>query len=275
MSAVGEVRKMQGARAGWRLRKAFERVALLTFVLLAGNPLPAAAGDEPQGRVPQPRPDFLFGSPRGWVALRGSWLIPRAEGDLFAFVSDQLTIEKRDFQAPAVIGQVGVALTSRVSLTGDLEFSRKTLASEYRRFIDNLGLPIDQTTILQHVNVEGGVKLALVDPGRSISQLAFIPRAFTPYVGAGVGMFYYDLQQAGDFVDFQTFKVFYDSFRSNGWAPSASVFGGSEIRVWRQLFLDAEGRYVWAKGELHSDFVGFDGIDLNGFRFSTGIHVKF
>jgi hypothetical protein len=32
---------------------------------------------------------------------------------------------------------------------------------------------------------------------------------------------------------------------------------------------------VFAKGDLGSDFVGFDGIDLNGFRFSTGFHVAF
>jgi opacity protein-like surface antigen len=114
-----------------------------------------------------------------------------------------------------------------------------------------------------------------VEPGRSVSALAFVPRSFTPYVGAGAGALYYELRQNGDFVDFVTLRVFPDVFRSRGWTPSAHVSGGADIRLWRSLFLDVEGRYVWAHGDLGADFVGFDGIDLDGARFSTGARIVF
>jgi hypothetical protein len=246
---------------------------VVALILLSASPAGASGPDDSQG--PSLKPDFLFGRPRGWIAVRASWLMPRAGGDLFTFVRDQLTLDKRDFQTPAVIGELGIAVTPRLTASAGVEFSRNTVGSEYRRFIDNQGLPITQTTALSQANISGSVRLALVDPGRRISQLAFIPRTITPYVGAGGGAAWYDLKQSGDFVDFATFRVFVDVFSYQAWTPSAHVFGGAELRLWRGLFLDTEGRYVWAKGPLGSDFIGFDGIDLNGFRVSTGIRVVF
>jgi len=34
-------------------------------------------------------------------------------------------------------------------------------------------------------------------------------------------------------------------------------------------------RYAWGHAKLSSDFVDFDGIDLSGFRTSTGITIVF
>ena len=60
----------------------------------------AAADDEQQVPVQPPvaapatsSADFLFGAPRAWIAIRGSILFPRAGGDLFTFVNDQLICE--------------------------------------------------------------------------------------------------------------------------------------------------------------------------------------
>jgi hypothetical protein len=260
-------RGRRGARNAWSLA-----ALSLGALLHASAPALAQAGSTPP---PAGTRDFLFGYPRVWLAIRGSWLMPQAEGDLFTFVEDQLTVDKGDFNAPAFIAEVGFVLASRLDASAGVEFSRGSAASEYRRFVDNLGAPITQSSELLQTNVTGGVKFALLDRGRAISRYAFVPRTVSPYVGAGGGMLYYQFQQTGDFVDFVTFRVFSDRFQSEGWTPSAHVFGGTEIRVWRSMFVDIEGRYVWARGELDSDFVGFDGIDLNGFRLSSGINVVF
>ncbi len=249
------------------------RLAALACIVLGIAGAPAAAAEEEQ--LPTPKADFLFGAPRGYVALRGTWLVPAAGGDLFAFVSDQLTVNRQDFHTPAVIAEVGFSLTPRISVSADLEGSHRSIKSEYRHFIDNFGNPINQTTALTQQNVSASVKLLLLSPGRSISRLAYVPRGFVPYVGAGAGMLYYRFDQKGDFVDFATLKVFPDYFSSKGWSPSAHVLAGTAIQVWRVLFVDVEGRYVWAHGTLGSDFVGFDGIDLDGFRLSTGFHISF
>src|SRR2546428_13986488 len=86
---------------------------LALALLLTATPLGAApaAPDDPEPQAQKapdrPHPDFLFGRPRGWIGLSGSLVVPRAEGDLFAFVRNQLTVEKRDFTAPALTGEVG------------------------------------------------------------------------------------------------------------------------------------------------------------------------
>ncbi len=60
----------------------------------------------------------------------------------------------------------------------------------------------------------------LADPGRSIGRFAWIPNRFAPYVGAGGGAMWYRFRQEGDFIDFDTLKVFPDTFDSDGWTPT-------------------------------------------------------
>src|SRR5258706_7051532 len=256
-------------------RRSWLALPLVLVGILLSSAHAAAAGPYPQAqKAPdRPRPNFLFGQPRGWIGVSGSLVVPRAEGDLFAFIHNQLTVEKRDFKAPAVGFEGGLLLTPRAAAVAHVEVSRPRVTSEYRDFVDNNRLPINQSTTLSQVNVSGSVKVALTSRGRSISRYAFIPRTLTPYVGAGAGAFYYRLEQQGEFVDFQTFRIFADTFRSDGWTPSAHVFGGADVRLWRALFLNLDARYVWAHARLGADFVGFDGIDLNGFRVATGVNV--
>jgi hypothetical protein len=64
-------------------------------------------------------------------------------------------------------------------------------------------------------------------------------------------------------------------FQSKGWAPSAHAFGGVDLQLYRRLYVQLEGRYTWAKGDLDSDFIDFDPIDLAGFRSTAGVSVLF
>jgi len=217
----------------------------------------------------------MFGRPRASIAVRGSWVFARAGSDLFAFVTDQLTIQSKDFNAPAVGVEVGVAIGSRMEVLGGVEYSASKTSSEYRRFVDNLNLPITQDTQLKNVHVSGSLKISLRPRGESLSRLAWVPRAVAPYVGAGAGAVRFDFIQSGDFVNFVDSSVFSDVFESTGWAPSAHVFGGADVHVYHRLFLQLEGRYLWSSGKLGSDFIGFDPIDLAGLRMTAGVSVLF
>ena len=52
-------------------------------------------------------PDFLFGKPRGSVGFRGNWLFARAKSEWYTFVTDQLSIGRKDFNAPGFAADVG------------------------------------------------------------------------------------------------------------------------------------------------------------------------
>jgi hypothetical protein len=260
-------------------------VALASFTLLAGLPADSEAADDdraqnssqaqPQAAVPDRRADFLFGRPSRSVSVRGSWLFASAKSDLFAFVTDQLTIDKKDFNAPGFSAYFSQALTTRLDIQGGYEYAKSAKPSEYRRFVDNNFNAIEQDTSLKTSHIVGSVRFSLTPRGRDVSRFAYVPSRVVPYVGAGGGAVYYEFTQTGDFVDFVDLHVFPDVFRSSGWAPSGHAFAGVDLQVYRTLYASIEGRYTKSSAKLSSDFIDFDPIDLSGFKVSAGINLVF
>jgi hypothetical protein len=220
-------------------------------------------------------PDFFFGIPRGWIGARSSWVAERASGDLFSFVRDQLTIGGSAFNRPTFGGQLGIRVKPRISFTADVDWGRSSTNSEYRHFIGTDQLPVSQTTALTQSNVSLSVRFDVTSAGQRISRLAWIPRRFVPFVGAGGGLSYYDFTQYGEFVDYTDRSIFRNTFDSTGWTPSGHLLAGADVEVWRKVYLTVEARYLWAHGDLGADFKGFDGIDLSGFHWTSGINVVF
>jgi hypothetical protein len=251
----------------------------LFFAAIVMTAVPAA-GEEQQdqqatARPPERSADFLFGRPNASIGIRGSWVFASAGSDLFDFVTDQLTLDKGDFNRPAFAADVAFDITARLQVEAGVEVGRMEQKSEYRDFVDNNLLPIEQTTGLSTTQIMGGVRYALTPRGRDVSRLVWVPNKVVPYVGAGAGVVYYQFRQSGDFVDFVDNSIFFESFRSQGWAPAAHVFGGVDLQVYKGLFATIQGRYTQASAELGSDFIDFDPIDLSGFRMSAGINVIF
>jgi opacity protein-like surface antigen len=249
------------------------------LILLAS---PAFAGDQDpsansstQGTSSAPPPDFMLGRPRVSIGVRGSLLVASANSDIFDFVTDQLAIDKSDFNTGSFGVELGYSVSPQFDIVAAMDMNAMNHPSDYRLFEDNRGLPIQQTTELSQLNFTVSGKFSLLPRGRAISRLAWIPRTFIPYVGAGGGYGRYEFRQDGDFVDFADNHVFSDTFTSRGWAPTMHVLGGTDIQVMRHLMLSFEGRYSWQKADLSQDFIDFEPIDLGGFRFGAGIHVGF
>src|SRR5215470_8241865 len=99
------------------LRRSGVRFLFTALLLATSLAAPALADDErpaateSQSDSSSSGPDFLFGRPRAAISLSGTWLVPRASGELFRFVGDQLTIDKSDFRRPAFTGTVGIPIT--------------------------------------------------------------------------------------------------------------------------------------------------------------------
>ena len=69
--------------------------------------------------------------------------------------------------------------------------------------------------------------------------------------------------------------IFTDTFRSSGWTPSAHVFGGVDVRVYKRLYLSGEGRYLWSSGTPDATSSTSTPIDLAGFKVNRrhSLHV--
>lgn len=266
---------MRSCRDG---RVGFTLAATLMLLAALAGPALAQTGSQPPQSPPigaVPSDDFLFGHPRGSLGIRGNFVVPREGSDIFDFVQEQLTIEKGDFSGPGFSADVGWALTERLDVVAGFEFTRKKVQSEYRGFVDNDLRPIEQETQLDQNLLTGSLRFALTPRGTRAGSYAWVPSRFTPYVGAGGGMMWWRFQQTGDFVDFEDFDVFPDTFRSDGFSPTGHLFGGANIQLYKRFALSVEGRYVWASGTLEEEYVGFEPIDLSGFRFSAGFNVVF
>ncbi len=253
---------------------------LVAGMLAAGGPAAAggaesAAAQEADGRDP----GFLFGRPGNSVAIHWLWHRARAESDVHAFVTEHLTLEPRDFDAAGIGIDLGFTLTPRVDLHAGVDYVQATALSESRHFIGEDGVPFEQETALSQTALTASLSFALTPRGRAIGQYVWIPAAVVPYVGAGGGFLRYGLDQFGEFVDEITLFSFEippeQSWQSNGWTPTAHLFGGVDIRLMQRLFLTAEARYVLAVAEPSLDFADFESIDLSGLRIATGVRFTF
>ena len=218
---------------------------------------------------------YLFKQPMISISLRAGLSMPRAGSDLFAFTTEELTVEKNDFNAPVLEGRIAVRVNDRVDLMATVGGGSSTTRSEFREWEGSDGLPIEQTTTFSMVHFTLGARAYLTDRGRAVGSLAWIPAKITPYVGAEAGWIFHEFLQEGEFVDYDTFDVFNDYFRSEGTAPTVQALAGVDYSINNRVMLTTEARYGWANDELGIDFVGFEALDLSGFQVTAGFTVRF
>jgi hypothetical protein len=218
--------------------------------------------------------DFLFKRPLLSVGVHVGYSMPRAGSDLFDFTREQLTLDRRDFYSVAWRGDLALRIAERVDVGVNLGYAGSSTRSEFRDWVDQDDQAIEQTTRLRRIPLTANVRVYLRDRGRSIGQFAWVPAKWSPYVGAGAGWVWYLFEQQGDFVDFETFDIFSDTFMADGATGTVHVAAGIERSLGPRFLLRAEGRYSWADGDPGFDFVDFDDIDLAGFQLTVGLAVQ-
>lgn len=237
-------------------------------VILAGV-VPAAMQAQDAGN------GFLFKEPIGSFAVRGGFSRPTAGGDLFSFVTDQLTLSQRNFSGPTVGADLAVRVAPRLDIVLGTSYAGTSSSSEFRHLVDQNNAAITQTTSFQRIPVTASVRAYLTPRGRSVGRFAWVPARFAPYVGAGGGAVWYRFRQQGDFVDYQTNNVFPGDFTSSQWTPAGQAMAGIDYSLSPRLALTGEAKYIWAKGTLNNSFTNFNSIDLSGLSTTIGLYVRF
>jgi hypothetical protein len=222
----------------------------------------------------QAQDGFLFGQPRGQLTLRAGPLMHRAGGDLFDFFQSELTLDGGDFRAPAVGGELALVVHPRVDVAIGVAYSSVQRSSEFREWVDQDDLPIEQTTSLRVTPVTASVRFYPLSRGETISDLAWVPVRTTPYVGGGAGMAWYKLQQTGDFVEETDLSIFGATFDSNGRAPTGHVLAGVDHWFSPRIGANLEGRYTFGSARPTGDFEGWESMDLSGLSFGVGLALR-
>lgn len=218
---------------------------------------------------------YLFREPPATLTVFGALAAPSASSDLYQFSFDELTLGRGDLAAASFGFDLAVRISPRWDVVAGVALARSAHRSEFREFVDQDDLPIQQTTSLSRVPLGASLRYHLKPRGESIGSRAWIPARFTPWVGVGGGAMQYRFSQRGDFVDYDTFNVFPDQFTTRGWAPFAQGSVGAGWSLIPSLQLMGELRYVRAHGSNGEDFVGFERIDLSGLSTAVGLTIRF
>jgi opacity protein-like surface antigen len=217
---------------------------------------------------------FLFHSPDVTLSLRGGYSRASAHSDVFDDVTRDLTLDRGDFSSLTLGGDFTAHAGERVDFVLSVGYSRSKHESEFRDFVDNNDLPIEQTTTFERIPITGSVRLNLGPTGRSIGQLAWIPNRVVPYVGAGLGAMRYRFKQDGDFVNFTTSAVFPAQLVAEDWAFVGQGMAGVDYNLTPRFGVSLDARYLYGKGDLGPSFKGYEKIDLSGLSATVGLSVR-
>lgn len=222
---------------------------------------------------------YLFKQPTVTLEFETGYGFQRASGDIFDQVIADYTLGRRDFDSPYIGGELGFRASERVDVTVGFGYQASSAASEFRDWVDQDGFPITQVTELSQIPLTLGAKYYLAPRGRNVSRFAWIPRRVVPFVGASAGLVSYSFRQYGDFIDFTTDEIFYDTLESKDKSFLGRASAGVNLTIADQFFVSFEGRYNLANADMTGSYGGFTGgfnkIDLSGLQFLGGIAVRF
>jgi hypothetical protein len=218
---------------------------------------------------------FLFRQPGGSFRIWTGYDRALANSPIFRFVTDTFTLSKSSFGAFAIGGDLAVRVAPRLELLFGAGWAGSKAGSEYRKWMDNTGQPIRQTTSLERVPLSASVKLYLVEPGEAIGHFAWVPARYAPFVGAGGGLMWYRFQQYGDFVNPADSSISNDVFSSDRWTGELHAFAGMDVALGPRYILTGRAQYTWARSTLSPDFIGPNRVDLSGLSVTVGFGVRF
>ena len=250
-------------------------LAFILMLLLLNPLLPGWSEANAQDNTDNMKADFLFQEPTKYFGFRVGIFSPEADSDLFDMITEELTLDKNDFRTWNFGIDLGFNMLESFDLVVSLDYSKKTKNSEFRDYIDEQELPITQGTKFSQTPLTIGLKYLFIPRGRQIGQYSWLPSRFVPYVSGGVGVLWYEFSQHGDFVDYSTLDIFSATLDSSGSTFTGYLGGGTEVNIFKAIYVNLDFRYYVADDDLDRDFEGFDPIELGGYRLTAGIQWHF
>jgi outer membrane protein W len=217
---------------------------------------------------------FLFSRPIGHLTVRGGPVMHSANSDLYEFFTTELTLERKDFRAPSLGVELGFVVTPQLDVAMGVSWAQTDKQSEMRDWVDMDDQPIQQTTRLRTIPLTFSARYYPWSRGEALSELAWVPKKVTPYIGAGGGLTWYNLHQQGDFVQESDLSVFTDDYESASHAVTMVAMLGTDVWLSSKIGLNFEARYSSGSAKLTNDFVNWQDLDLSGVQAGVGLTIR-
>jgi opacity protein-like surface antigen len=234
-------------------------VSLLTVLVLAA---PARAGSR---------------GTDGAFNFRLGGFFPSGDSAFWKANEQAFTLDHSDFNG--AIGGVGylASINNYLEFGVGVDLYSETQRSADRNFTDQSGNPIFHDTRLSLAPVTVDVRFLPAGRYKQTGREGrYHVRRPVPYLGAGVGLDYWQYEETGDFVASDNSIVF-DRSQTSGLDFEKHVMAGIEFPVAPNWNLTFEARQSWAKATPGGPFTTINpgSLDLGGTMVFVGGSIRF
>lgn len=202
------------------------------------------------------------------ITLKLGGYVPSAKSDIWDANELETNFKKSDMVGFYIAGEADLFLGHLFNISFELGYYRDDALAEDVDFVWEDGSPIIHTIYLRIIPLEGSLKLLPLGRNRKI----------IPYVGAGIGIYFWDYQEFGDFVinRYTDPQIITALFQSTGQDLGTHFMFGLMFPFGYHYTFNAEIKYIKLNGKLGRDFdPSFEPIDLGGVQATIGFSYWF
>jgi hypothetical protein len=242
-------------------------------------------------------------------SLRGNYFVPGGptkslSNSMWKIEYDNMDYGKNAFHGMSFGFAFEYFLTRELSLEFSIDaFYSRTVSGAYKDYLgfqnasDYWAVPAAYDKYMDVNTFSTGHSLRVsITPIQMTLKIAPFGRRGTiiPYVGGGIGVYFWNVRMEGDLIDFSDEYVYsstpehdlqydlpvyplysVDAREEQKIEVGYHVLGGFMVAVGKQITLDIGAKYNIAKGKMTDSFQGFDRFDLGGFQISLGLNYWF
>jgi len=198
--------------------------------------------------------------------LRLGLFTPDGDSEYWHGAESDFTGDASDLQDVVFGGDWIHQVTPFMGLMVSGDFYQGQSDMSYRNFTDTHGHEIVHTTTLEVAPFTAGLVFRLAPEGLPVH----------PYVGVGGGLYWWHLDEEGDFVDFTGRNdIFTDAFHDDGAVFGYYALAGLDIPISSNFSVFGEARWDRAKDDLNGDFATLGKIDVGGSKYMGGVSWHF
>lgn len=234
------------------------------------------------------------------MTLRGGYYFPKASGgvdSLWTIELDQMSFKKSDFNTTILGFSYEYFVTKQLGFEISVDTYSKRKGGYY---MDYVGITFPEgdfafpaADYVGDFNITHGFNVSITPVQFSLKLMPMGRRnRFIPYVGGGVGLYFWSVGIRGEMVDFTDEWVYNDpqlgdvtiygitqtdAREQNRVSVGYHAFAGLMFPIGDRITLSAEVRYHAAKGKFKADsaFKDFEDFDLGGYALTAGLNYWF
>jgi opacity protein-like surface antigen len=234
------------------------------------------------------------------MTLRGGYYFPKASGGpdgLWQIEFDQMNFKRADFNATTLGFSYEYFVSKQISLEFSIDTYSKRKAGYY---MDYVGYTFPEGDFAfpaadydGDFSITHGFNVSVTPLQLSVKLMPMGRRnRFIPYLGGGVGLYFWNVGLRGSMIDFTDEWVYNDpdigdvtiygitqtdAREENRATIGYHAFAGLMFPIGDRITLSAEVRYQAAKGKFKSDsaFKDFEDFDIGGYALTAGLNYWF